>query len=101
MKYWFDWTDEEIANLWKSPRTCSVNQRKLEKKRRMQYITIRIAKRIGTITCYAKKLFIKISISILIKIVEGQDVESIATAIDYNRNTSSMPNEGNTPTITC
>ncbi len=36
-----------------------------------------------------------------IKTVEGQDVESIATAIDYNRNTSSMPNEGNTPTITC
>ncbi len=29
--YWFDWTDEEIATFWKSPRTCKVNQRKLEK----------------------------------------------------------------------
>ncbi len=25
--YWFDWTDEEITNPLKSPRTCSVNQK--------------------------------------------------------------------------
>ncbi len=27
----FDWTDE-IANLWKSPRTCSVNQKETSEK---------------------------------------------------------------------
>ncbi len=42
-----------------------------------------------------------IHIHVLIKTVEGQDVESIATAIDYNRKYTSMPNEGNTPTIAC
>ncbi len=50
---------------------------------------------LGTKTVY------KVSIHVLIKTVEGQDVESI-TAVDYNRNTSEVcRNEGNTPTITC
>ncbi len=35
-----------------------------------------------------------------LKQLKDKTLKVIATAIDYNRNTSSMPNEGNT-TITC
>ncbi len=96
------------SNLWKSPRTCSVNQKETREERNkqskkcMQYITIRIVKRIGTTTICKETSHIKISISMYwIKTVEGQDVrvynsDWFATAIHRVCQTRE-----NTPTITC
>ncbi len=61
--YWFDWTDEENSNLWKSPRTCSVNQKETREERvsneEMHVIYHdKDSKRIGTITYSAKKLLL-------------------------------------------
>ncbi len=69
----------------------------------MQYITIRDSKRIGNDNCYAKKLFYKdIHIHVLIKTVEGQDVESIKQQSDWITTAiHRVCREGNTLTITC
>ncbi len=65
----------------------------------MQYITIRIAKRIGTITYIKETVYKDIHIHVLIKTVEGQDVGSIATAIGLSNPIHRVcQTKGNTPT---
>ncbi len=70
-----------------------------DRNRRNAYnITIRIAKRIGTIIRRKETVYKDILIHVLIKTVEGQDVESIIT--DWITTAAHRVYE-NTPTITC
>ena len=85
--YWFDWTDEEIATFGNLKEHAALIKRKLEKNgiaiEEMHAIYHDKDSKTHWNDYLRRKetVYKDIHIHVLIKTVEGQDVESIATAI--------------------
>ncbi len=103
--YWFDWTDEEIAtfaNLQEHAALIKGNSERTVPIEEMHAIYHDKDSKTHWNDYPGKETVYKdIHIHVLIKTVEGQDVESIATAIGLQPQYIEYAKQGNTPTITC